>query len=153
MRHRVYGKKLSRSKNERLALFRGLIRSLILQGTLTTTEAKAKAIKGTVDKLITASKKNSSASLRLIESAIIQAEVAKKLIEEITPKFKTRHSGFTSTVRLGTRPGDGAMMVKMSWSKEEPSVVTSVGGVGGRQTSDKKEIKLNKTKKGGKTSS
>ena len=144
MRHRVYGKKLSRSKNQRLALFRGLIRSLILQGTLTTTEAKAKAVKGSIDKLVTASRKNSSASLRLIQSAIVQTDVIKKLTDEITPKFKTRNSGFTSTVRLGTRQGDGAMMVKMSWSEEEPSVVS-------RQTVDKKETKTTKIKKGEKS--
>jgi large subunit ribosomal protein L17 len=118
VRHRVYGKHLSRSKNERLALFRGLIRSLVLEGSLTTTEAKAKAIKPTVDKLVTAGRKNSPSSLRLIQSAVQQAEVIKKLLEEITPQYKVRNSGFTRTVRLGQRQGDGAMIVKMTWVNE-----------------------------------
>lgn len=85
MRHKVYGKKLGRTKNERTALFKALVQQLLLHGTLTTTEAKAKAIKGLVDKIINSTKKKDA-----------------------------RKSGYTKLVRLGTRPGDQTMMVKMS---------------------------------------
>lgn len=114
MRHRVYGKHLGRDKNQRTALFRGLIRSLFLQGSITTTETKVKAIKGMVDKLITKSKDKSEASKRVIISTISDTEVIDKLIKEIGPKYVHRQSGFTQTVRLGKRAGDGAMLVKMS---------------------------------------
>ena len=114
MRHRVYGKHLSRDTNERTALFRGLIRNLFLQESITTTESKAKAIKGLVDKLISDSKKNTNAAKNSIISYLPQVEVNKKLMEEIAPRFPDRISGFTTLVNLGRRLGDGTMMVKMS---------------------------------------
>lgn len=114
MRHRVYGKHLSRDTNERTALFRGLIRNLFLQESITTTESKAKAIKGLVDKLISDSKKNTNAAKNSIISYLPQVEVNKKLMEEIAPRFPDRISGFTTLVKLGRRLGDGTMMVKMS---------------------------------------
>ncbi len=119
MRHKVYGKHLGRDKNQRTALFRGLVRSLILQGHLTTTEAKAKAIKGLVDRLISKGRENTNASRRVVESNLPQKEVSKKLLEEIAPSYKTRASGFTQVVRLGNRAGDGAMLVKMTLISED----------------------------------
>lgn len=119
MRHKVYGKKLGRDKNQRTALFRGLIRSLLLEESIQTTQPKAKAIKGLVDKLITAGRKNTSATRRVIESALPQYGVSRKLIEEIAPRYKDRTSGFTQVVRLGRRTGDGAMMVRMSLIPEK----------------------------------
>lgn len=119
MRHKVYGKHLSRDKNQRTALFRGLIRSLILQESITTTEAKTKAIKGLIDRIITKSKDSSNASQRVLESILPQKEVREKLLKDIVPGVKNRTSGFTQTVRLGRRLGDGAMMVKMSIISEK----------------------------------
>ena len=149
MRHRVYGKHLSRSKNERLALFRGLIRSLVLEGSLTTTEAKAKAIKPTIDKLVTAGRKNSPSSLRLIQSAVQQSEVIKKLLEEITPVYKQRSSGFTKVVRLGQRQGDGAMIVKMTWVDELKDKAKKPDSSQSKEeaASETKEVKKTSTKK------
>lgn len=115
MKHSVYGKKLGRSKGERLSLFRGLVRALLVHQSIQTTEAKAKAIKGLIDKLINKAKHNSTSSRRVVESFLAQKEIAKKLIDEIAPRYKDdRVSGYTSIVRLGTRQGDGAMMVSMS---------------------------------------
>lgn len=119
MRHKVYGKHLGRDKNQRTALFRGLVRSLFLQESITTTETKAKAIKGLVDKLITKSKDKSEASKRVIVSTISQPEVINKLMLEIGPRYSKRQSGFTQTVRLGKRAGDGAMLVKMNLISED----------------------------------
>ena len=115
MKHSVYGRKLNRDKNQRTALFRSLVRSLILQESIQTTQAKAKAIKGLVDKLVTKSKDQSTSSQQLVRSFLISSELVGKLVNEITPRFSDRSSGFTSTVRVGSRLGDGAMMVKMSW--------------------------------------
>lgn len=118
MRHRVYGKHLGRDKNQRTALFRSLIRSLILFESITTTEAKAKAIKGLVDKLISKSKKGTNSSIRVVQSALPQKEISERLIQEIAPRYKSRTSGFTQIVRIGSRLGDGAMMVRMSLVKK-----------------------------------
>ena len=119
MRHKVYGKHLGRDKNQRTALFRGLVRSLFLQGSITTTDTKAKAVKGMVDRLITKSKDKTEASKRVIISTISDTEVVDKLIKEIGPKYSQRKSGFTQVVRLGKRMGDGAIMVRMSLIEEE----------------------------------
>lgn len=118
MRHRIYGKHLGRDKNQREALFRSLVRNLLLQETISTTEAKAKSIKGLIDRLIVMGKKDTSATRRVIQSKIPQEEVNKKLME-VAGRYSKRQSGFTRIVRLGTRPGDGAMMVKMSLIKED----------------------------------
>ncbi len=114
MRHRVYGKHLSRDKNQRTALFRSLVRELILHESIQTTAVKAKSIKGLVDKLINKSKQNTNASKQVVQSFVNQPVVSKKLLEEIAPRYTDRTSGFTQVVRLGSRPGDGAVMVQMS---------------------------------------
>ncbi|MDO8570095.1 MAG: 50S ribosomal protein L17 [Candidatus Daviesbacteria bacterium] len=147
MRHRVYGKHLGRDKNQRTALFRGLIRSLFLQGSITTTETKVKAIKGMVDKLITKSKDMSEASKRVIVSTISDTEVIDKLIKEIGPSFAHRQSGFTQTVRLGKRAGDGAMLVKMSLISEEPIKSEKSQPEAGRPLDEDKPEKKIRSKK------
>lgn len=119
MRHKVYGKHLGRDTNQRTALFRGLIRSLILHESITTTDSKAKSIKGLVDRVISKAKDSSNASQRVLESILPQKQVREKLLAGIVPQVQGRTSGFTQTVRLGRRLGDGAMMVKMSLIKEE----------------------------------
>lgn len=110
----MYGSHLGRDKNQRTALFRGLIRSLILTESITTTQAKAKAIKGLFDRLVNKAKKSDNASQRVLQSFLVKEDLIKKLTGEISPRFSDRSSGFTQIVRLGTRSGDGAMMVKMS---------------------------------------
>ena len=104
MRHRVYGRHLGRNKDERDRLFKGLVSQLLLHGTIKTSEAKAKAIKGLVDKIINLAKKKKLSEKNLQE----------RLIKEVLPKLGDRTSGYTSLVRLGTRLGDQTMMVKMS---------------------------------------
>lgn len=111
MRHRVYGKKLGRNKNERTALFKSLVRSLFTHGTIQTSETKAKAIKGLIDKIINIAKDK---NIKALQPILTDKDLIDRLIKEIGPNFKTRSSGYTSLVRLGTRLGDQAMMVKMS---------------------------------------
>lgn len=112
MRHRVYGKHLGRDKDQRRALFKSLVRSLILEESIKTTEAKAKAVKGLIDKIINQAK--SQTSKRLVSQFLTHKSVTEKLTKEILPRVKTRTSGYTSLVKLGPRLGDGAMMIKLS---------------------------------------
>ena len=134
MRHRVYGKHLNRTKNQRTALFKGLVRSLILHESINTTSPKAKAIKGLVDRVIVKAKKDSYAGRNFLQGILPEKEVRKKLIEEIVPRYEDRHSGFTQIARLGVRRGDGAMIVRMRLveggkapkkAKEEAEVVAA----------------------------
>ena len=124
MRHRVYGKHLGRDKNQRSALFKGLIRSLILHESITTTESKAKAIKGLVDTLVAKGKRKENTARQFIQSLLPDKEISEKLVSEIASRYPNRTSGFTSLVKLGRRLGDGAMIVKMSLVEGEKEVKT-----------------------------
>lgn len=104
MRHRVYGKHFGRNKNQRQALFKGLVQSLLSYGTIQTSEAKAKAIKGLVDKIINSVRKDSYKA---------DKEIGQR-VKEILPKLGSRTSGYTSMIRIGAREGDQAVLVKMS---------------------------------------
>lgn len=124
MRHRVYGKHLGRDKDQRSALFKSLVRSLILEESIKTTQPKAKAVKGLVDKIINQAK--SQTSKRLVSQFLIQKSAAEKLMKEILPRVKSRTSGYTSLVKLGPRLGDGAVMVKLSLILDESRVKSQV---------------------------
>lgn len=121
MRHRVFGKKLSRDVKERKALFRSLVSSLILYGRIKTTYAKAKAIISLIEKLVTKAKDGSRSQINQIYSFLNRKEPVKKLLDEIAPRFKDKIGGYIRMIRLGTRTGDNAQEVLMEWTvKEEP---------------------------------
>jgi large subunit ribosomal protein L17 len=116
MRHRVAGKKLSRTKEQRLALRRTLITDLFRYGALTTTEAKIAAIRGEAEKIITVAKRaNASddssqvvAARRRVAARLTDPEIVKKLFDEIAPKYAERPGGYTTVRKLGRRLGDAA---------------------------------------------
>ncbi len=146
MRHRVYGYKLGRTNDERKLLFRGLVRSLFTYGTIQTSHTKAKAIKGLVDQLITSARKPNSQNL--IQSVLANKALSDRVIKEIAPKMGSRVSGYTSMMKMGTRPGDQTMMVKMSLIGSESLKPLDKKATGKRQqATDKKEtVTLSETK-------
>lgn len=123
MRHRVKGKKLSRTSSQRKALFKGLINALVIHGEIKTTESKAKAIRGLVDKLINKGKKGTLHSRRLIAAFLQNKMAVNRLVDELGPLFAKRTGGFSRMVRLGSRRGDNATMVKLELV-EKPSPPT-----------------------------
>lgn len=114
MRKNVFGRQFKRDKNERKALFRGLMNSLVNEGRIRTTEQKAKAIRADVDKLVTKAKKEESHARRLLSSHL-SSDALDKMITDIAPSFKDRQGGYTRIVRLGNRFSDNASMVIMEW--------------------------------------
>jgi large subunit ribosomal protein L17 len=115
MRHRVAGRKLGRSSGHRRALFRNLITELFRHRRITTTEAKAKAVRGEAEKLITVAKnsldKESDAhERRQVLKTITDSEVVSELFENIAPEYKDRPGGYTRIIKLGPRQGDAAPM-------------------------------------------
>ena len=110
MRKRKKGRKLNRKRDQRRLLFRGLMRNLVLQEKMKTTEAKAKEVSGFLEKLITKAKRGNLSSRRLL-SGVLCPRSAKKLIEEIAPRYKERKGGYTRIIKLGPRKTDGAKMV------------------------------------------
>lgn len=119
MRKRVFGRKLKRDKNQRKALFRGLMNSLVLEGKIKTTDAKAKSIRAEVEKLVTRARNNGEDAKRIIVGRLGGNVIAaEKMISEIGPKFAGRSGGYTRILKLGPRVKDGAEIVLMSWVEE-----------------------------------
>lgn len=113
MRHRVSGRKLSRDKDHRKALFRNLVTSLVLHEQIQTTEAKAKAVRGLVDKVITKGKTGSLHARRVLVGFLTNQKAVEKVVKILAPRFRQRSGGFTRIIHLGKRQGDNAPLVRM----------------------------------------
>lgn len=109
MRKRKKGRKFSRTSSQQKSLLKGLARALFLNEKITITGAKAKEVSGFVEKFITKAKKGDLASRRLLLK-FFSAEVVKKLIDEIAPRYKKRAGGYTRIMKLVPRKSDGAKM-------------------------------------------
>jgi len=120
MRHGYFGRKLSRTKNERRRLFMVLMRSLIVHGRIRTTEAKAKAIAPEIDRLITALKKKSSAGLSEVRKTLSNESVVTTLRDMVKTRFAGRTSGYTRIIKLGKRRGDSAEVVVLEFVDPAP---------------------------------
>lgn len=108
MRHASNTRTLGRKRNQRTALIRGLAVSLIRDGQIKTTLAKAKELQPSIEKLVTTAKKDTVATRRIIASRLGEPTNAtiSKLFTEIAPKFKERSGGYTRIIKLGaTSPG------------------------------------------------
>ena len=114
MAHLIDGRKLGRKTGPRKALYKSLIVAVLRYEQIKTTEARAKEIKGQVERVITLAKDGSLASRRRIVSELPNEPlVIDKLINEIAPKYADRNSGYLRIVRLGVRAGDAAPMVQL----------------------------------------
>jgi large subunit ribosomal protein L17 len=118
MRHAVAGYKLSRTKDQRIGLRRTLINQLFEHERIQTTRAKAKAIRGDAERLITLAKNSGSKSdidkvnaRRLAAARLSNAENVRKLFDDIAPRYTNRPGGYTRILKLGPRLGDAAEMV------------------------------------------
>ena len=125
MRHHVAGFKLNRTKGQRIALRRVLIKQLFENNRIKTTKAKAKAIRGDAEKLITLAKNSINSSdiekvnaRRLAASTLSDADIVKKLFDDIAPRFESRNGGYTRMLKLGLRKGDSSEMVILELVEE-----------------------------------
>jgi len=113
MRHRISGRKLGRRIGHRWLLYRNLVTSLLAYEKITTTEAKAKEIRGLTEKIITLGKDGSLASRRRVLAFLTDKKVVDKVFNEIAPGYANRAGGYTRLVKLGPRSGDNAPMVQI----------------------------------------
>lgn len=128
MRHRIAGRQFSLPSDQRQALLKGLVRSLLAYDKIITTETRAKEIKPIAEKLITVAKRDDQHARRMVRryvdsrvSAFARDENGKltsnpnyvpaRLFAEIVPRFKDRQGGYCRITKLGARRGDGAPMV------------------------------------------
>ena len=118
MRHAVAGYKLGRTKDQRKGLRRTLINQLFLHERIQTTRAKALAIRGAAERLITIARRSAEASeaqkvhaRRLAAARLGNPEMVRKLFDDIAPRYTNRPGGYTRLLRLAPRLGDAADMV------------------------------------------
>jgi len=131
MRHGVAGYRLGRDKDERIALRRILVKQLFEHERIQTTRAKAEAIRGQAERLITLAKHGNAAAKTAGDDAVAKAAgeakmvharrlaaarladpvAVKKLFDDIAPRFENRQGGYTRMIKLGPRHGDSAEMV------------------------------------------
>ena len=125
MRHAVAGYRLGRTKSARIALRRNLIKQFFTHERIQTTKAKAAAIRGEAEKLITLARNSANGSdidklnaRRLAISKMGDNQLIKRLFDDIAPRFATRPGGYTRVLKLGPRLGDAAEMVVLELVEE-----------------------------------
>ena len=115
MRHRVKKKHFGRTTNQRKALFRNLIVNLILHERIETTVAKAKAVKGLAEKVITLGRRGDLHARRLAYSKIPNRKAVAKLFNEIGPRFRDRNGGYLRIIKTRNRLKDQAPLAVLEF--------------------------------------
>ncbi|MEP0805896.1 MAG: 50S ribosomal protein L17 [Chloroflexota bacterium] len=125
MRHQVSGYRLGRSTGARLALRRNLIKQFFMHERIKTTRAKAAAIRGEAERLITLARNSAQAddaqkvhARRLAAAKLGDNQVLKRLFDDIAPRYANRNGGYTRILKLGPRMGDSAEMVLLELVEE-----------------------------------
>ena len=103
-------RKLGKTTDQRKAMLRQQVTDFLDNGKMETTVTRAKEIKPVAEKMITLGKKGDLAAYRQAMSFITREDVAKKMFEEVAPKYADRNRGYTRITRIGTRRGDAAEM-------------------------------------------
>ena len=107
------GKRFGKSASHQKLMLANLAASLIEAEGITTTEAKAKALRPYVEKLVTKAKHGGVHKQRLVVARIHDKDAAHRLFDEIGPRYADRNGGYTRILKLGPRPGDNAPMARI----------------------------------------
>ncbi len=132
MNHQMAGRKLGRSLTQRNGLRRTMLKQLVEHERIKTTEAKAKFIRGELERLITTAKRGLKAGAgdtpvakarvvharRMAQAKLDDAKLVKKLFDTIAPRYEKRPGGYTRILKLGPRLGDAAEMVLLEMVEE-----------------------------------
>jgi large subunit ribosomal protein L17 len=125
MRHKKSGRKFNRTPAHRKAMFRNMARALITHGRIRTTEAKAKELRGVVEKLVTIALRDDLHARRQVYQTLGSHGLVKKLFEEIAPVFHGVPGGYTRTLKLGLpRPGDAAPLALIEFTRSAQTAAT-----------------------------
>lgn len=120
MRHNVGLRKLGRTSAHRRALLRNLATDLFRHERLRTTLPKARELRPVAERLITLARRDDLHARRQVLRHVSDKDVVKKLFDTLGPRFATRPGGYTRTLKLGRRPGDGADMAIVELIGSEP---------------------------------
>lgn len=136
MKKNVFGRQFKRDVNERKALFKNLLTSLVMNDRIKTSHAKAKAIKSAADKLVTKAKKGGREAYRSLE-AHVNHDAVVKLIDDLGPRFANRQGGYTRILKIGNRVADNAEMAIIEWTEKAAEKVVAAA----KEAKAKKEVK------------
>ena len=114
MYHRMGGRKLGLPSDQRRALLKGLVRSLLTYQTIKTTETRAKEVQTLAEQLITTARTDSLHARRQARRYLNDETLVHHLFTQIAPEFRNTPGGFTRTVKIGQRRGDAATIVQLS---------------------------------------
>ncbi|MFH1503845.1 MAG: 50S ribosomal protein L17 [Candidatus Omnitrophota bacterium] len=117
MRHRKKSEKLSRSRAQRKALVKSLVRAVLINERITTTTSRAKYLRAPVDKLITWAKKDTVFYRRLAYRLLGDHKLVQRLFDVIGPRFKDVEGGYTRVLAVGYRKGDAAPLSLLELTK------------------------------------
>jgi len=148
MRHLKSGRKLNRSASHRKALYANLATSILDKERVFTTTAKAKEVRGVVERLISYGKANDLHHIRLAARTIRDKDVLNKLFKDIAPSYKDRNGGYTRVLKFKNRKGDNAeiSLIELVGRKtvETPKSTTKKKVSGKTNTSSDSENTVNK---------
>ena len=120
MRHRVHGRKLGRTSAHREAMFRNQLTALITHERITTTLAKAKELRPLAERMVTLARTGTLANRRRVMQTLTDKTIAKRLFDDVAPRFANRPGGYTRIVRIGRRRGDNAELAIIEFVDYEP---------------------------------
>ena len=106
----MWNRKLGMTADHRKAMLRNMATSLIMEGSIETTEMRAKEVSAVVDKLVTLGKRGDLHARRQAAAYVYGNDALKKLFDEIAPTYMERNGGYTRVVKTRVRRGDGASM-------------------------------------------
>ncbi len=123
MRHQKTGRKFGRTSDQRKAMFKNMVISLIETESIKTTVPKAKELRGVFEPLVTLAKVDSVANRRRAFSKLRNDSAVGKLFSDLGPRFKDRPGGYLRIIKMGPRPGDAAPMafVELTDKSEDSS--------------------------------
>jgi large subunit ribosomal protein L17 len=118
MRHNVGKRKLGLRTEQRMALLKGLVRSMLKFDHLDTTVTRAKEAQPLIEQMITLTKTNSVHSRRQAFKTLQDETLVKKLFDEVGPKFADKRCGYTRMTRIGVRRGDAVVVARLEYAEE-----------------------------------
>jgi large subunit ribosomal protein L17 len=137
MRHRVGGRKLSRTSAHRIALFRNMSAALIKHEQITTTLPKAKELRPYVEKLVTLAKRGGLSNRRLAHARLLDDAQLVKLFDVLAERYKDRSGGYTRIVKAGFRASDASAMAVIEFvDRDEDAKGQDSGPVMGADDGD-----------------
>ena len=119
MRHGKAGIKVGRTTSHRIAMFRNMVTSLLVEEKIKTTDTKAKELKRLAEKMVTLGKKGHLHARRQALAVVRDESAVKKLFEELSARYINRAGGYTRIVKLGYRNGDNAPMSMVEFVRDE----------------------------------